>query len=205
VRVGRAVVSARAGRTEFAKGGDTLIWVLLAIVVVLLCVVGILVIRQRRSAQLREGFGPEYDRVLQERGDQRAAEAELRERRDRRRGYEIRPLEESVRERYAERWEDTQRRFVDQPASAVAEADGLIGEVMRDRGYPVEDFDQQAADLSVDHPEVVEHYRSAHAVSVASGDQNASTEDLRTAMVHYRALFSDLLEDDARTEVKETK
>jgi hypothetical protein len=187
------------------EGGDALIWVLLAITVVLLCLVGVLVVRQRRTAQLREGFGPEYDRVLQERGDQRAAESELRERRDRRRQYDIRPLGESARERYAERWEDTQRRFVDQPASAVAEADGLIGVVMRDRGYPVEDFDQQAADLSVDHPEVVEHYRSAHAVSVASGDQNASTEDLRAAMVHYRALFSDLLNDDSRTEVKETK
>jgi predicted nucleic acid-binding protein len=178
-----------------------LIWVLLAIIVVLLCVVGFLVLRQRRSAQLREGFGPEYDRVLEERGDQRAAEAELRERRDRRRQYDIRPLEESARERYAERWEDTQRRFVDQPASAVADADGLIGEVMRDRGYPVEDFDQQAADLSVDHPEVVEHYRTAHAVAA----EDASTEDLRTAMVHYRALFAELLGDDARTEVKETK
>jgi predicted nucleic acid-binding protein len=191
--------------SEFTEGGDALIWVLLAIIVVLLCVVGVLVIRQRSSAQLRAGFGPEYDRVVQARGDQRAAEAELRERRDRRRQYDIRPLEDSARERYAERWEDTQRRFVDQPASAVADADGLIGEVMRDRGYPVEDFDQQAADLSVDHPEVVEHYRSAHAVSVASGDQNASTEDLRAAMVHYRALFSDLLNDDSRTEVKETK
>jgi predicted nucleic acid-binding protein len=192
------------GAVSSGKGETLLIWVLLAIIVALLCVVGALVVRQRRSAQLREGFGPEYDRVVQERGDQREAEAELRERRDRRRRYDIRPLEDSARERYAERWEETQRRFVDQPASAVAEADGLIGEVMRDRGYPVEDFDQQAADLSVDHPEVVEHYRSAHAVSLASGDQNASTEDLRTAMVHYRALFSELL-DHARTEVKETK
>jgi predicted nucleic acid-binding protein len=182
-----------------------LIWVLVAIIVVLLCVVGFLAARQRRSAQLREGFGPEYDRVVQERGDQREAEAELRERRDRRREYDIRPLEESAREHYAERWEDTQRRFVDQPASAVAEADGLIGEVMRERGYPVEDFDQRAADLSVDHPEVVEHYRAAHALSVANGDQNASTEDLREAMVHYRALFADLLDDSARTEVKEIK
>ena len=182
-----------------------MIWVLVAVIVVLLCVVGFLVARQRRSAQLREGFGPEYDRVVQERGDQRAAEAELRERRDRRRQYDIRPLEESARKHYAERWEDTQRRFVDQPASAVAEADGLIGEVMRERGYPVEDFDQRAADLSVDHSEVVEHYRSAHALSGANGHQNASTEDLREAMVHYRALFADLLDDNARTEVKEIK
>jgi hypothetical protein len=171
------------------------IWVLLVVVVALLCVVAVLALRQRRTTQLREGFGPEYDRVLQERGDQRAAEAELQERRERRRSYELRPLAGEARERYSERWQQTQRRFVDQPASAVADADGLIGEVMRERGYPVENFDQQAADVSVDHPEVVEHYRSAHAVSVASAEQSASTEDLRNAMVHYRALFSELLSD----------
>lgn len=174
-----------------------MIWVLIGVIVVLLCVVGVLVLRQRRTAQLRQGFGPEYDRVVEERGDQRAAEAELQERRARRRKYDIRPLEESARERYAERWEETQRRFVDQPASAVVDADGLVSEVMRDRGYPVDDFDQQAADVSVDHPDVVEHYRKAHAVSVASAQQSASTEDLRQAMVHYRALFSELLSDGA--------
>jgi hypothetical protein len=172
-------------------------WVLVAVVVVLLCVIGALVARQRRTASLKEGFGPEYDRTLREHGDQRAAEAELRERRERRQQFEVRPLEPETRERYAERWRATQRRFVDQPASAVEEADDLVGAVMRDRGYPVEDFERRAADVSVDHPDVVEHYRAAHAVSVASAEQRASTEDLRQALVHYRALFDELLEDRA--------
>lgn len=186
-----------------------MIWVVVAVVVVLLCVGGLLALRQRRTAQLRAGFGPEYDRVVEQRGDQRAGEAELQERRERRQEYEIRPLGDSARERYAERWRDTQRHFVDQPASALADADGLVSEVMRERGYPVEDFDQQAADVSVDHPGVVEHYRTAHAVSVDSAEQRASTEDLRRGMVHYRALFSELLGDgagqDDSSQVKETR
>jgi hypothetical protein len=169
------------------------IWLLVIVVVVLLCAVGYLALRQRRTAQLRQGFGPEYDRVLDERGDQRAAEAELRERRERRRSYDIRELEPAARERYAERWRSTQSRFVDQPASALDEADALLREVMQDRGYPVEDFEQQAADVSVDHPEVVEHYRRAHAIR---RDDGTSTEDLRQALVHYRALFAELLEPE---------
>ncbi len=168
-----------------------MIWVLVIVVVVLLVVVGLLLYRQRQSAQLREGFGPEYDRALDEHGDQRAAEAELRERRERRRSYDIKPLDEDARERYAERWKATQAKFVDQPASALTDADALLSEVMRERGYPVEDFDQQAADVSVDHPGVVEHYRQAHAIHT---ERDASTEDLRQAMVHYRALFAELLE-----------
>ena len=172
-----------------------MIWVLIIVIVVLLAVVGVLVYRQRQSAQLREGFGPEYDRVVDERGDQRAAEAELRERRERRRGYDIKPLGATARDRYAERWRATQAKFVDQPASALTDADGLLAEVMRERGYPVEDFEQQAADVSVDHPEVVEHYRKAHAIH---GERQASTEQLRQAMVHYRALFAELLEPAPR-------
>jgi hypothetical protein len=171
------------------------IWVLIIVIVVLLALVGVLVYRQRQSTQLREGFGPEYDRVVAERGDQRAAETELRERRERRRGYDIKPLGATARDRYSERWRETQAKFVDQPASALNDADGLLEDVMRERGYPVEDFDQQAADVSVDHPEVVEHYRKAHAIHRG---RNASTEDLRQAMVHYRALFSELLEPPAR-------
>src|SRR3954453_7769378 len=169
--------------------------VLVIVIVALLVVVGLLVWRQRRSAALRDGFGPEYDRVVEERGDQRAAEAELRERRDRRRSYDIKPLGAAARDRYAERWRATQAKFVDEPAPALTDADALVGEVMRERGYPVEDFEQQAADVSVDHPTVVEHYRQAHAVHSA---RRASTEDLRQAMVHYRALFAELLEPPAR-------
>jgi hypothetical protein len=179
------------------------IWALIIVIVALLVVVGLLVYRQRRSAQLREGFGPEYDRAVSEHGDQRAAEAELRERRERRSSYDIKPLGAAARDRYAERWRVTQANFVDQPASALAEADTLVGEVMRERGYPVEDFEQQAADVSVDHPDVVEHYRKAHAIH--SG-RKASTEDMRQAMVHYRALFDDLLQPPAREhEIEEVR
>ncbi len=167
-----------------------MIWVLVIVVAVLLCAVIWLALRQRRTAQLREGFGPEYDRTLEERGDQRAAEAELRERVQRRRGYDIRELEPQARDRYAARWRETQARFVDQPASTLTDADALVNEVMRERGYPVDDFEQQAADVSVDHPSVVEHYREAHAVRASD---ETSTEQLREAFVHYRALFAELL------------
>jgi hypothetical protein len=170
------------------------IWLLVIVVVVLVCAVGVLALRQRRSSRLREGFGPEYDRVLRERGDQGAAEAELRERRERRRSYDIRPLDRGARERYAERWRVMQARFVDQPASSLGDADELVAEVMRERGYPVEDFEQQAADVSVDHPVVVDHYRQAHAIHARNAEQQASTEELRQALVHYRALFAELLE-----------
>lgn len=178
-----------------------MIWVLVAVVVVLVMVVGVLVARERRSRQLRKGFGPEYDRVLAERGDQRTAEAELSERRDRREQFEIRELDPAAREDYLERWRTTQRRFVDEPAVAVGEADRLVTEVMHLRGYPVdEDFERRAADVSVDHPAVVENYRAAHAISLRAKRAQASTEDLRQAFVHFRSLFDDLLdpEDSSR-------
>jgi hypothetical protein len=174
------------------------IWLLVIVIVVLLAAVGLLAYRQQRSAKLREGFGPEYDRVVQERGDQRAAENELQQRRERRRRFDIRPLGATARDRYAERWRATQSQFVDQPASALDDADTLLAEVMRERGYPVEDFDQRADDVSVDHPTVVDHYRQAHAIRSRS---RASTEDLREAMLHYRALFAELLETRETQEV----
>jgi FtsZ-interacting cell division protein ZipA len=169
--------------------------VILAIVVIALVVVALLLMRQRRSQQLQEGFGPEYERTVEERGgDRRKAEAELRERRQRRDQFEVRELEPAARDRYADRWRAAQRRFVDEPAPAVGEADALVMEVMRDRGYPVADeFDQRAADVSVDHPQVVEHYRAAHDISGRATAGDASTEDLRQAMVHFRALFVELL------------
>ena len=122
-----------------------------------------------------------------------------------RRSYDIRPLGAAARDRYAERWRATQAQFVDQPASALADADKLVAEVMHERGYPVDDFEQQAADVSVDHPEVVEHYREAHGIHIRSAKQRASTEDLRLAMVHYRALFSALLEPPSREEESTTR
>jgi FtsZ-interacting cell division protein ZipA len=172
--------------------------VIVAIVLIALIVAAVLVTRQRRSQQLQEGFGPEYERTIEERGgDRREAEAELRERRERRDQFEVRELEPAARDRYADRWRGAQRRFVDEPAPAVGDADALVMEVMRDRGYPVADeFDQRAADVSVDHPEVVEHYRAAHDISGRATAGEASTEDLRQAMVHFRLLFVELLGQD---------
>src|SRR3954463_11158203 len=178
--------------------------VILAIVVIVAVVAALLLMRQRQSQQLQEGFGPEYERTVEERGgDRREAEAELRERKERRREFEIRELEPAARDRYVERWRAAQRRFVDEPAPAVGEADALVIEVMRERGYPVADeFEQRAADVSVDHPEVVEHYRAAHGLSSRATAGEASTEDLRQAMVHFRALFVELLGTDETTDTE---
>lgn len=171
-----------------------MIWVLLAIVVVLLVIIGVLVVRQQRSRRLKDEFGPEYGRVVAERGDQRAAEKELADRRQRVGKFEIRPLDSGVRERYLEQWAAAQRYFVDEPVGAVGEAHELVQRVMHDRGYPVDDdFDQRTADISVDHPGVVENYRAAHRISIRAHNGQASTEQLRQAMVHFRALFDDLL------------
>jgi hypothetical protein len=180
-------------------------WVIVAILAVVVVVLAVLLLRARRSQQLQDDFGPEYGRVVAERGDRRKAESELASRRERRSKLEIRELEPAAREQYAERWAAAQRAFVDQPAPAVAQADELVSEVMRDRGYPVsEDFDQRAADISVDHPVVVEHYRAARAISISATEGRADTEDLREAMVHFRALFAALLGGDDRVAVHNT-
>ena len=171
-----------------------MVWVLIIVLLIALVAAGVVIARQRRSQQLQEGFGPEYGRTLADRGDRRAAEEELRERRARHEQLEIRELEPEARERYAERWRGAQRTFVDQPAAAVGEADSLVSEAMRERGYPVEDdFDRRAADISVEHPVVVENYRAAHEISRRAVRDEASTEDLRQAMIHFRALFDELL------------
>jgi FtsZ-interacting cell division protein ZipA len=172
--------------------------VIVAIVLIALVVGALVLARQRRSQQLQEGFGPEYERTVSERGDRKQAETELIERRKRHDSFEIRELDPAARDRYADRWRSAQRRFVDQPGPAVGEADALVMEVMRDRGYPVADeFEQRAADVSVDHPQVVEHYRAAHEISGRATAGEASTEDLRQAMVHFRGLFVELLGDAA--------
>ena len=170
-------------------------WILIAIGVVLLCAAlawGAYTSRRRKG--LQETFGPEYDRTVADSPNRREAESDLSERQKRRDELDIKPLDPERRDRYAEEWRHTQERFVDDPAAAVTDADRLIQQVMGERGYPVEDFDQRAADLSVDHSEVVSNYRAAHGISTANERGKASTEDLRTAMVHYRALFVELLE-----------
>ena len=174
---------------------DTSTAVILAIAVIL--VVGIvawIMMQRRRSEELRKRFGPEYDRVISERGDTRQAESELAARQKRVEGFDIHPLASGERERFMEAWRSTQARFVDAPAAAIKEADRLVTEIMRARGYPVGDFEQRAADVSVDHPTVVENYRAARAIALANERGEAGTEELRQAMVHYRALFEDLLE-----------
>jgi hypothetical protein len=160
--------------------------------------VAFFVVRRRRSDDLRRHFGTEYDRVLQERGSRSTAEAELLARARRVKQLEIHPLSPADRERFADRWRVTQASFVDNPATAVTQADSLVEEVMRARGYPVADFEARAADISVDHPRFVEDYREAHAIALAAQRGTARTEDLRRATIRYRDLFEDLLESAVR-------
>jgi hypothetical protein len=177
-----------------------LIAILLVIVVIAL--VAVVLGQRRRTERLQQQFGPEYQRTVARSGDQRSAEADLAAREQRRRELDIVALEPAARDRYLEAWRVTQGRFVDDPAAATREADTLVAQVMRDRGYPVDDFDQRAADVSVDHPQVAESYRAAHAISQANEQGLASTDDLRQAFVHYRSLFAELLdvEGDGRKE-----
>lgn len=172
---------------------STWIWVVIAVVVVLLVLAAVALPRMR-SRRLQQQFGAEYERTVATTGDRRAAEQDLHHREQRRRDLEIRALDPGTRDAYADRWRRTQERFVDVPAEAVGEADALVQQVMRDRGYPVGDFEQRARDISVDHPGVVTEYHAAHEVSVLNERGQASTEQLREAMVHYRALFADLLD-----------
>jgi hypothetical protein len=159
--------------------------------------VAVLAYRRYRDGQTRriiDRFGPEYSRLAEEKGAV-AAERELAQRENRVAQFHIKSLSEADKRRFLSRWRDVQNQFVDDPRAALAQADDLIGEVMAARGYPVKDFDQRAADLSVDHPNVVLHYRAAHGIAVRHKDGRATTEDLRQAMIHYRALFEELVSD----------
>jgi hypothetical protein len=174
---------------------DAGLLIAILVVLVLLALLAFFAGRQRRSRRLQDKFGPEYERTVEHAGDRRAAEAELLERAERRQRLDIVPLDPEARTRYLEAWRNTQAQFVDEPAEATREADRLVTSVMRDRGYPVDDFEQRAADISVDHPQVVDDYRAAHAIAAANDRSEANTEDLRQALVHYRSLFEELLED----------
>jgi len=171
------------------------LWIVIAVAALVILALGVWVVmsRQRRE-RLRGRFGPEYDRAVSEHGSRRGAEAELARREEQRERLDIVPLSPAARERYSESWRELQTRFVDEPSRSVTEADRLVTDVMRERGYPMDEFDQRVADVSVDHPEVVEHYRAAHSIHLANEGGEASTEDLRQAVVHYRALFNELLD-----------
>ncbi len=173
-------------------------WILIAACVamgiaVLVIVVGVLITR-RRTARLRRHYGREYERLVSEGGSRKAAEEELVARERKRHELDIVPLTPSARSDFTTRWHRVQTGFVDNPATAVGVADRLVTEVMRERGYPVDDFDQRAADISVDHPQIVENYRAAHGIHLSQQRGDVSTEQQREAFVHYRALFEKLLE-----------
>jgi hypothetical protein len=175
------------------------------VVIVLIIVIGAAIyVRNRRktTAGFRNRFGSEYDRAVLEHGSERKAEAKLADRETRVENLKIRALTAAERGRFSADWQSVQSRFVDHPKSAVTEADELVSSLMHARGYPVADFDQRAADISVDHPRLVENYRSAHGVAVRLGRDEASTEDLRTAMIQYRNLFDELVEEQAPVGIK---
>lgn len=173
----------------------SLLIVLLVIAVIAVAAIVFLAMRKQRSEKLRRRFGPEYDRLMRQEGSARKAEGVLAFREKRREKFTIRPVSEADKSSFSTRWKEVQSQFVDDPRGAVTVADSLVTEVMQARGYPVGDFEQRAADISVDYPVVVENYRAAHGIALRHSAGQASTEDLRQAMVHYRTLFQELIEE----------
>jgi hypothetical protein len=176
-----------------------------AIVVIFVIVAVAFIVRRRRTDQLKRRFGPEYDRTVLEHGDARVAEAALAEREKRVEKFPLRALSAVDREAYLMEWSAVQRRFVDDPSAAVGSADRLVSRAMIDRGYPMTDFEQQAADISVSYPVVVQNYRAGHDIVMRHADGHATTEELRRAMIHYRTLFDELLQPAAEAEVEPAK
>ena len=182
----------------------------LGIVLIAIVIIGLIVgvwfaIKTKRTKELRSRFGPEYHRAVRSQGDASTAEKVLHQREQRVSKLKIAPLDEEQRSRFADKWEREQAHFVDQPREAVEAADRLVAEVMRARGYPVSDFEQRVADVSVDHPVVVENYRIAHDIAVRDSREPVSTEELRNAMLHYRALFADLLHDGGKYPIRDVR
>ena len=178
----------------------SLILIAIAAVIVIAIVIALIVHGQqkaRRRRLLRDRFGPEYDRLVAATGSSAAAERELEARQKRAARFNIRALSHEERTNFARRWQLVQAEFVDNPKISLGHADDLLGEVMTARGYPVQDFDQRSADLSVDHPVVVQHYHAAHEIALRHKRDETTTEDLRQAMIHYRALFEELVSDAA--------
>ena len=171
--------------------------IIIGLVIVAVLVIGYLLFTRRQSARLKSNFGPEYDRVVDEIGGRSKAEAQLHEREKRVKKFDLKALTPTDRESFTERWRQVQADFVDDPDKALTDADALLGEVMTARGYPVADFEQQSADLSVDHPVVVQSYRDAHAIAVRESQGEIDTEARRGAMLNYRRLFDELVADPA--------
>ena len=180
-----------------------LLMVILVVVALLLVAIALVVQRWQRSRALRERFGPEYDQMLSQTGDRRQAESELEARQKRVAGFNLRPLSAADSQRFSNAWQAVQTRFVDEPRQAVVDADQLVLEAMQARGYPMGDFEQRAADLSVEHAATLAHYRAARGIAEANAAGRAGTEALRQGMVHYRALFDDLLGGLAESDRKE--
>jgi hypothetical protein len=176
---------------------------LLVLIVVVIAVGAVLFWQRRRSAVLQQRFGPEYQHAVSQFGDERKAEAELSAREKRVRKLDIRSLTPAEQARFSEAWKRAQARFVDEPSQAAADADVLVKELMQTRGYPMGDFEQRAADISVDHPNVVSNYRVAREIALRNNAGKATTEDIRQAMVHYRSLFEELLEIEQSATPKE--
>lgn len=169
--------------------------IIAVLVVVVLALGGLLYFQRHRSDQLRSRFGPEYDRAVKDSGGKSKAEAKLVERERRVKSLSIRPLGPSDRARFTRSWQNVQAEFVDDPEGSIGHADSLLAEVMSARGYPVSDFEQMSADISVDHPAVVQNYRAAHEIALRHKRGEANTENLRQAMIHYRSLFEELVTD----------
>jgi hypothetical protein len=174
---------------------STLMVIVLVVLAIAVVIAGWAIVQRNRSRKLKERFGPEYEHTVNEYGNTRQAEADLAERAKRVSKFDIRALSSEQRDSFGRAWQAIQARFVDEPSQAVRDADQLINEVMTARGYPMGDFDQRAADISVDHPQVVSNYRAARDIATSNRNGQANTEDLRQAMIRYRSLFAELLED----------
>ena len=174
--------------------------IVVVVAVVVVAAIVWAVARQRRTAALKNRFGPEYERTVRERGPGEA-EAALLQRQKRVEKFRMRELTAEERERFISEWRSVQARFVDDPKGAVSSADDLVARLMQSRGYPMSDFEQRAADISVDHPRVVDNYRAAHQIALRERKGEATTEDLRNAVIYYRSLFDELLQTPSRREV----
>jgi hypothetical protein len=176
---------------------DTWVWIVIAVAVVLLVIAALIAWSRSRRRRLHGRFGPEYDRTVEDADSRRKAERDLRAREAEHEELQLQPLSDAARERYEGQWNELQMRFVDRPQIAVADADDMLTQVMRDRGYPVDDFEAKSRLVSVDHPDVVQNYRKGHGIYEKTVEGSASTEELRQAVICYRALFEELVQEGA--------